>query len=116
MKRRTSEVDVAWCAVRYFYGLSMCYVNWMQYLMQMHRTLQYRLAVAEDMRKAAEQEKLEKEEFARSALSELEVIMDKVAQESKMLQLEAEENSKVVNLSYTLLYWPSLFLVYQVTQ
>ena len=61
----------------------------------MRQTLESRIAAAEKLRKAAELEKLEKEETARNALAEQEVIMDKVVQESKTLQKEAEENAKV---------------------
>jgi hypothetical protein len=63
--------------------------------LQMHQSLETRLATAEEMRKAAEQEMLEKEESARNALAEQEAIMEKVVQESKILKEEAEENSKV---------------------
>ena len=49
---------------------------------------------------AAEQEKLEREELARKALSEQELIMDTIVGESKKLQQQAEENSRV---SYILL-------------
>lgn len=66
--------------------------------MQMRQTLEERLAVAEEMKKAAEQERLEKEELTRSALAEQEAIMEKVVQESKLLEKEAEENSKVPTL------------------
>lgn len=63
--------------------------------MQMLQTLEARLAATEDERKAAEQEKLEKEETAREALAQQEAIMDEVVKESNKLQKEAEENSKV---------------------
>ncbi|KAK2649232.1 hypothetical protein Ddye_016721 [Dipteronia dyeriana] len=62
---------------------------------QMRVTLEARLATAEEARKAAEQEKLEKEESARSFLAEQEAVMEKVVQESKCLQQEADENSKL---------------------
>lgn len=64
----------------------------------MRQTLELRLATAEAERKAAEHEKLEKEEAAQQALAEQEVIMDKVVQESKVLQQQAEENTKVSKL------------------
>ena len=64
--------------------------------MQMRQTLEARLAVAEESTKAAEQEKLEKEESARNAFAEQEAIMEKVVQESKLLEKEAEQNSKAV--------------------
>jgi len=62
---------------------------------EMHQNLEARLAIAEELRKAAEQERLEKEESARNAFAEQEAIMEKVIQESKMLEQEAEENSKL---------------------
>lgn len=62
---------------------------------EMRTTLEARLAVAEEERRKAEQEIFEKEETARGALAEQEVIMDKVVQESKLLQQEAEENAKL---------------------
>lgn len=67
--------------------------------MQMHHTLEARLAAAEEVRKAAELEKLEKEESVKNALAEQEAIMEKVVQESKLLQQEAEENAKVEALT-----------------
>ncbi|XP_031250589.1 uncharacterized protein LOC116108480, partial [Pistacia vera] len=62
---------------------------------EMRETLEGRLAVAEEVRKAAEEEKLQKEESARSSLAEVEAIMEDVVQESKVLQQDAEENSKL---------------------
>ncbi|XXG54410.1 hypothetical protein AAC387_Pa03g2297 [Persea americana] len=62
---------------------------------EMQQTLQERLAAAEEERVAAEKEKLEKEESARKALDEQVVIMDNVVEESKRLQQEAKENSKL---------------------
>ncbi|KAJ0113387.1 hypothetical protein Patl1_03430 [Pistacia atlantica] len=62
---------------------------------EMRETLEGRLAVAEEVRKAAEEEKLQKEESARSSLAEVEAIMENVVQESKVLQQDAEENSKL---------------------
>ncbi|KAL3725556.1 hypothetical protein ACJRO7_030565 [Eucalyptus globulus] len=62
---------------------------------EMHEALESRLAAAEEVMKAAENEKLEKEEVARSALAEQEAIMEKVVRESNVLQEEAEENSKL---------------------
>ena len=61
----------------------------------MHQSLEARLSIAEEMRKAAEQERLDKEKSARKALAEQNAIMEKVLQESKILKEEAEENSKV---------------------
>ncbi|KAL0712132.1 hypothetical protein Bca4012_019110 [Brassica carinata] len=62
---------------------------------EMRGVLEMRLAAALEIKKAAEQEIQEKEGYARKALAEQEAIMDKVVQESKLLQKEAEENSKL---------------------
>ncbi|KAA8550891.1 hypothetical protein F0562_002575 [Nyssa sinensis] len=62
---------------------------------EMHQTLEERLAAAEEERKVAEQERLEKEKSARNALAEQELMMEKVVEESKILNHEAEENSKL---------------------
>ncbi|KAF1879214.1 hypothetical protein Lal_00047887 [Lupinus albus] len=62
---------------------------------EMRQILEARLAAAEEMRKAAEHEKLEKEESARKALAEQEAMIEKVVQESVRLQKEAEENSQL---------------------
>lgn len=64
----------------------------------MRGVLETRLAAALVIKNIAEQIKQEKEGSARKALAEQEVIMDKVVQESKLLQQEAEENSKVTLL------------------
>lgn len=64
---------------------------------QMHQALQTRLAMAEELRKAAERERFEKEESAQNDLDAEEAIMEKVVQESKMLEQEAEENSRVAS-------------------
>jgi len=66
----------------------------------MRQILEARLAAAEELRKAAENEKLEKEESARKALAEEEKLVEKVLHESGRLQQEAEENSKVTCLSH----------------
>ncbi|KAG2267558.1 hypothetical protein Bca52824_062113 [Brassica carinata] len=62
---------------------------------EMRETLEIRLAAALEMKKAAEQEKKAKEETALKALAEQEAIMKKVVKESKLLQQEAEQNSKL---------------------
>lgn len=62
---------------------------------EMRQSLESRLAAADMLRKAAELEKIEKEESARAALLEQEAMMEKVVQESRRLQQEAEENSKL---------------------
>ncbi|XP_077231472.1 uncharacterized protein LOC143864333 isoform X2 [Tasmannia lanceolata] len=62
---------------------------------EMSRDLKSRLAVAKAEEEAAEQEKLEKEKSAREALTDQEFIMKNVVEESKKLQLEAEENAKL---------------------
>lgn len=75
--------------------LSYLLVIYIIMFLQMFETLQARLAFAEEARKAAEQEKLEKEESGRVFLAEQEAIMEKIVQESKMLLQQADENSKV---------------------
>ncbi|KAL0724118.1 hypothetical protein Bca4012_038717 [Brassica carinata] len=62
---------------------------------EMRETLEIRLAAALEMKKAAEQEKKAKEDSAVEALAVQEAIMEKVVQESKLLQQEAEQNSKL---------------------
>ncbi|KAG7557816.1 hypothetical protein ISN44_As11g037610 [Arabidopsis suecica] len=62
---------------------------------EMREVLEIRLAAALEIKNAAEQEKQEKEGSARKAFAEQEAIMEKVVQESKLLQQEAEENSKL---------------------
>ncbi|EEF29311.1 conserved hypothetical protein [Ricinus communis] len=62
---------------------------------EMHQSLEERLAAAEELKKAAEKQKLEQEEAARNALAEQEAIMGQVVQESKIIQQEADENSKL---------------------
>ncbi|XP_010455940.1 PREDICTED: uncharacterized protein LOC104737456 isoform X3 [Camelina sativa] len=62
---------------------------------EMRGELETRLAAALEIKNAAEQEKQEKEGSARKAFAEQEAIMEKVVQESKLLQQEAEENSKL---------------------
>ncbi|XP_009347708.2 uncharacterized protein LOC103939346 [Pyrus x bretschneideri] len=64
-------------------------------LNEMRETLEERLDAAAEARRLAEQDKLEKEECARKALAEQEAEMEKVVQESKILQQEADENSKL---------------------
>ncbi|GMI85783.1 hypothetical protein HRI_002247600 [Hibiscus trionum] len=62
---------------------------------EMRQTLEARQSAAQELMRAAEQEKLEKEDSARNALAEQEAIMVKVVEESKILRQEAEENSKL---------------------
>ncbi|KAM7253968.1 hypothetical protein ACFE04_031650 [Oxalis oulophora] len=62
---------------------------------EMRQTLEARRAEAEELRKAAEKEKMEKTESAQSFLAEQEAAMENVVQESKILQQEADENSKL---------------------
>ncbi|KAL9236030.1 hypothetical protein vseg_010743 [Gypsophila vaccaria] len=62
---------------------------------EMRKSLQERLAVVEEQKRAAEKETFDKQEIAQRALAEQELIMDKVVQESKLLQQEAEENAKL---------------------
>ncbi|XP_013586270.1 PREDICTED: uncharacterized protein LOC106295045 isoform X3 [Brassica oleracea var. oleracea] len=63
---------------------------------EMRETLEIRLAAALEMKKAAEQEKKAKEDSTLKALAEQEAIMEKVVEESKLLQQEAEQNSKLL--------------------
>lgn len=69
------------------------------HFLQIHRNLEDRLAAAEAEKVAAEKEKLERENSAQKALDEQALIIKKVAQESKKLQQEAEENAKVIVIS-----------------
>ncbi|KAL1216533.1 hypothetical protein V5N11_030174 [Cardamine amara subsp. amara] len=62
---------------------------------EMRETLEIRLTAALEMKTTAELEKKEKEDSALKVLTELEFIMEKVVQESKLLEQEAEENSKL---------------------
>ncbi|XP_027936582.1 uncharacterized protein LOC114191549 isoform X3 [Vigna unguiculata] len=64
-------------------------------LNEMRQVLEARLAAAEEFKKAAENEKLAKEESAQKALAEQEKLVEKVLHESGRLQQEAEENSKL---------------------
>ncbi|CAB77773.1 hypothetical protein [Arabidopsis thaliana] len=69
--------------------------NSLSVLDEMRVDLEIRLATALGIKNAAEQEKQEKEGSARKAFAEQEAIMERVVQESKLLQQEAEENSKL---------------------
>ncbi|XP_060181444.1 uncharacterized protein LOC132611048 [Lycium barbarum] len=62
---------------------------------EMHQMLEVRMAAAEKEMKAAEQERLDKEEVARKTLTDQEIIMEKVVQEANVLKQEAEENAKL---------------------
>ncbi|KAL9660144.1 hypothetical protein QQ045_024955 [Rhodiola kirilowii] len=62
---------------------------------EMHFTLEMRLAAADEEIRKAEEEKLDKEKCAKILLDEQEAIMNNIVQEAKILQLEAEENSKL---------------------
>lgn len=62
---------------------------------EMRQTLEVRMAAAEKEMKAAEQERLGKEEVARKALADQEIIMERVVQEANVLKQEAEENAKL---------------------
>ncbi|KAL2507730.1 hypothetical protein Fot_31377 [Forsythia ovata] len=64
-------------------------------LHEMRQTLEMRLAAAENVIKSAEQEKVERENSARKALANQELVMEKVVQESKKLKQQAEENAKL---------------------
>ncbi|CAN0892612.1 hypothetical protein LINGRAHAP2_LOCUS17649 [Linum grandiflorum] len=62
---------------------------------EMHCVLEERLVAAEELLRAAEREKFVKEESAREALAVQQFMMEKVVNESKILQEAAEENSKL---------------------
>ncbi|XP_074312169.1 uncharacterized protein LOC141647750 [Silene latifolia] len=62
---------------------------------EMRKNLAERLAIAEEQKRASEKEMFEKQAIALGALAEQEVIMEKVVQDSKLLQQEAEENAKL---------------------
>ncbi|XP_022869024.1 uncharacterized protein LOC111388525 isoform X2 [Olea europaea var. sylvestris] len=64
-------------------------------LHEIHKTLEMRLAAAEDVIKSVQQEKVEKENSARKALSNQELLMETVVQESKILKQQAEQNAKL---------------------
>lgn len=66
-------------------------------ILQIRQALEVRLVSAEEEIKEAESEKLNKEESALRILAHEESNMEKVVQESKILEQQAEENSKVVN-------------------
>lgn len=61
----------------------------------MQQTLKVRLAEAQNVIKSAEEEKIEKKNAAMKSLTELELIKEKVLQESKSLNQQAEDNAKV---------------------
>lgn len=60
---------------------------------EMRQSLEVRLEEAEREIKVAEQERIEKEEYAHKSLAYENSIMEKVVQESKILEQEAEKNS-----------------------
>ncbi|KAG6517400.1 hypothetical protein ZIOFF_020786 [Zingiber officinale] len=61
---------------------------------EIHQTLMARITALNEEIAASEQEKLEKEAAAQRVLSEQEVIMASIVEESKKLQEEVEKNSK----------------------
>ncbi|KAF8006491.1 hypothetical protein BT93_K0708 [Corymbia citriodora subsp. variegata] len=64
-------------------------------IVQMHQELEIRLSAAENLKKVAEKEKLEKEAAAQCALAEQQTLLEKVFHESKLLQEEEEQNNKL---------------------
>ncbi|KAL8029020.1 hypothetical protein ABFX02_14G201000 [Erythranthe guttata] len=60
---------------------------------EMRRTLEVRLAAAENEIKSAEEETIEKEKAAMEAFAEQKLIMEKVVEESKILKQQAEDNA-----------------------
>lgn len=75
--------------------------NCLCFLLQMQQTLKVRLAEAQNVIKSAEQEKIEKENAAMKSLTELELVKEKVLQESKSLNQLAEDNAKVKSALYS---------------
>jgi len=65
----------------------------------MHATIGARMTAVEAVLKVLQEENLAKEECARKALAEQEALMEKVLEESRILEREAKENAKVTNLS-----------------
>lgn len=61
----------------------------------MQETLELRLAEAQYVIRSAELEKVEKENAAMKALTEQQLIMEKLLEESKILNQQAEDNAKV---------------------
>ncbi|KAI6674723.1 hypothetical protein NL676_002629 [Syzygium grande] len=64
-------------------------------IVQMRQELEIRLSAAEDLKKVAKKEKLEKEATAQRALAEQQALLEKVHHESKLLQEEEERNNKL---------------------
>ncbi|XP_048138932.1 uncharacterized protein LOC115730459 isoform X2 [Rhodamnia argentea] len=64
-------------------------------IVQMRQELEIRLSAAEDLKKVAEKEKLEKEATAGRALAEQQALLEKVLHESKLLHEEEEQNNKL---------------------
>lgn len=57
------------------------------------------MTAVEAVLKVIQEENLAKEECARKALAEQEALMEKVLEESRILEREAKENAKVTNHS-----------------
>lgn len=68
------------------------------YDMKMQHTLQRRLATAEAERATAEKAKLEREASAQKRLYEQELSLEVAKNESKRLEQEAQENTKVITI------------------
>ncbi|KAI3423213.1 CUE domain-containing protein [Psidium guajava] len=64
-------------------------------IVQMRQELEIRLSAAEDLKKVAEKEKLEKEATARRVLAEQQALLEKVFHQSKLLQEKEEQNNKL---------------------
>lgn len=73
--------------------------------LQMRQELEIRLSAAEDLKKVAKKEKLEKEAAAQRALAEQQAFLEKVLHESKLLQEEEEQNNKVATLQKKLYHY-----------
>jgi len=62
---------------------------------EIHQTLDERLVAAQQEIAAAEKEKIEKEAAAQALLDEQEKMMNSIVEESRKLQMEAEDNLKL---------------------
>lgn len=78
--------------------------------LQMRQELEIRLSAAEDLKKVAKKEKLEKEATAQRALAEQQALLEKVHHESKLLQEEEERNNKVATLQKKLYHYSCMHL------
>lgn len=73
-------------------------------LLQMHHSVELRLSTADKEISKAKEEKLNEENSIKKYFSVQEVIVDKIVQEVKVLELQAEENSKVITQCFIKLF------------